>query len=668
MKNKLNIFFKFQSNIFRLFLLIISVFLIVLMIPKKGNFQYEYNIGKPWKYDTLIAPFDFEVIKSNDEIELETQLIRRNTPKIYIKNEYVKDSINSQLNNNLRDSISANSFIFLKNKIEKLYNPGLIDGYIKSTVDSIIIINGNKKTRISTNMLSNFNMVSVDSSFKSSNQDSLKVSNFLKQNIIPDIIYDKILSDKNVDSLVNKVSIIKGNFINGVRIIARGEIVNEEKNSVLESLKFKFESQLLSKSNLNLISVGYYILVFLMVTLIFLYLKKNHSKIFVNNTKMTFVFAIVLIFTFLVSFVTKYQPEYVYIVPLCSVPLLIRAFFDAKLGLFIHLLILLIVGFIVPNNYEFVIINLIAGIVAILSPSDIYQRANLFKTVALITIVYVICYSSLRIVLEGNLFDLNLNIGLLFALNGLATLFVHPSIYIFEKLFGLVSDVSLLELTDTNTKLMKELSEKAPGTFYHSLAVSNLAEAVAVQISANVMLVRVGALYHDIGKMVNPNYFIENQTGTFNPHDELSPDESVKIIKDHIAHGISIAKSNRLPDRVIDFIRTHHGTSILRFFYEKALKSEINTEDSSFRYLGPKPFSKETAILMMADSVEAASKSLKNPNVNLIDQFVEKIINKQIDDNQFINCDITLKELEISKKILKEKLNNIYHLRVEYPD
>ena len=256
----------------------------------------------------------------------------------------------------------------------------------------------------------------------------------------------------------------------------------------------------------------------------------------------------------------------------------------------------------------------------------------------------------------------------MFVLNGLATLFVHPLIYIFEKIFGLVSDVSLLELTNTNSKLLKILSEKAPGTFYHSLAVSNLAEAVATQISANVMLVRVGALYHDIGKINNPNYFIENQSSSFNPHDDLEPLESISIIKDHISNGIEIAKKNRLPDRVIDFIRTHHGTSMIRFFYDKALKSNPESNESDFRYVGPKPFSKETAIVMMADSIEAASKSIKDPNVKLIENFVDKIINSQINDNQFENCNITLRELNLTKKILKEKLNNIYHLRVEYPD
>jgi hypothetical protein len=399
-----------------------------------------------------------------------------------------------------------------------------------------------------------------------------------------------------------------------------------------------------------------------------LFLRKNRLNIYLNNTKLTFIFLIILIFVTISTFVYKIQPFYIYVVPLCSIPLLIRAFFDSRLGLFVHVLTLLVLGFIVPDSFQFLFLHTIAGIITILTPSDLYQRANLFISVSIITGIYIISYFSITIIINGNISDVSLNIPLLFVFNGLATLFVHPLIYIFEKIFGLVSDVSLLELTNTNSPLLKDLSEKAPGTFYHSLAVSNLAEAVAVQISANVMLVRVGALYHDIGKMKNPNYFIENQSSSFNPHDDLEAIESSNIIKNHISIGVELAKKNQLPDRVIDFIRTHHGTSIIRFFYDKELKNNTNAIVSDFRYLGPKPFSKETAIVMMADSVEAASKSIKDPNIKLINDFVEKIIDKQIEDNQFIDSDITLKEIQIAKKIFKEKLNNIYHLRVEYPD
>ena len=349
-------------------------------------------------------------------------------------------------------------------------------------------------------------------------------------------------------------------------------------------------------------------------------------------------------------------------------PLVFKAFFDARLGLFAHVLTVLLLGFIVPNSYEYMFLQIIAGIVTILTVSELYKRANLFISVGQITLIYILSYFAFFVIHEGSIIDIKFETFGLFVLCGLATLFVQPLIYIYEKLFGLVSDVSLLELSDTNTKLLKELSNKAPGTFHHSLNVANLAEASANEIGANAMLVRVGALYHDIGKMKNPTYFIENQSTGINPHDELSPKESSKIIIDHVIDGIETAKKYNLPDRVIDFIRTHHGTSLVYYFYSKEKELDESIDKEAFRYPGPRPFSKETAILMMCDSVEAASKSLKGPSTAKIDKFVESIIGKQMESGQFLNANITFKEIQSIKKVIKNKLANIFHLRIEYPE
>jgi len=371
---------------------------------------------------------------------------------------------------------------------------------------------------------------------------------------------------------------------------------------------------------------------------------------------------------FLTTLVVNYDSSFVYIVPICILPLVLKAFFDARLGMFAHVITVLLLGFVVSNNYEYMFLQIIAGIVTILTVSELYKRANLFISVGQITLVYIVAYFAFFVIHEGSVENLEWETFGLFILCGLATLFVQPLIYAYEKIFGLVSDVSLLELTDTNTKLLKELSNKAPGTFHHSLNVANLAEASANEIGANAMLVRVGALYHDIGKMKNPTYFTENQSTGINPHDELSSKESAAIIINHVIDGIEIAKKYNLPDRVIDFIRTHHGTNLVYYFYnkEKNLESDANIED--FKYPGSRPFSKETAILMMCDSVEAASKSLKEPTSTKIDAFVENIINKQMESEQFLNANITFKEIELIKKVLKHKLANIYHLRIEYPE
>ena len=667
MKDKLNIFFKLQSQIYRIILYLLSVFIIIYIIPKKGKFQYDFKEGKPWKYETLISPFDFLIQKSESEINFEKFLISKNATKYFNKNLNVSDSIISIVNTKLNDSF-PNLFQQTKEILNKIYEPGLVNYSIELEADSVFLISKINKSKIRYDELNKTNDYKIDSIIYNSLEDSFQLHAFLRDILIADVVFDKETTNSNLNKLLNQISHTKGLVSNGVRIISRGEIVDADKLGMLNSLKMKFESQLWSKSNFNWITLGYSIIVGITLFFLLLFLKKNRISIYLNNTKITFVFLIILIFISITITVFKYQPDYIYVVPLCSIPLLLRAFFDSRLGLFVHVLTLLILGFIVPNNFEFLFLHTIAGIITILTPSDLYQRANLFVSVSIITSVYILSYFSISIIANGDISYIDLNIPLLFIFNGLATLFVHPLIYIFEKIFGLVSDVSLLELTNTNSKLLKELSEKAPGTFYHSLAVSNLAEAVATQISANVMLVRVGALYHDIGKMNNPNYFIENQSNSFNPHNELEPLESSNIIKDHISNGIEIAKRNRLPDRVIDFIRTHHGTSMIKFFYDKAIKSKVDSNESDFRYSGPKPFSKETAIVMMADSIEAASKSIKEPNVKLIENFVDKIINTQIEDNQFENCNITLEELNFTKKILKEKLNNIYHLRVEYPD
>jgi len=384
--------------------------------------------------------------------------------------------------------------------------------------------------------------------------------------------------------------------------------------------------------------------------------------------KVTFIFFNIIFMVMLTTLVINFDINYVYVVPLCILPLTLKAFFDARLGLFTHVITVLLIGFIVPNSYEYMFLQIIAGIVTILTISELYKRANLFISVGQITLVYIIAYFAFTIIQEGTVDDISAEVFLTFLLGGLATLFVQPLIYVYEKIFGMVSDMSLLELSDTNSKLLKQLAEKAPGTFHHSLNVANLAEAAANEIQANAMLTRVGALYHDIGKMHNPTYFTENQTTSVNSHDELSPRESAQIIIEHVIKGIEIAKKNNLPDRVIDFIRTHHGTSTVYYFYKKEKESNDNAAPDDFKYPGPIPFSKETAILMMCDSVEAASKSLKEPTAVLIDSFVEKIIDKQMDEGQFLNSNITFKEIQTIKKILKRKLKNIYHLRIEYPE
>ncbi|AXG71982.1 cyclic-di-AMP phosphodiesterase PgpH [Kordia sp. SMS9] len=697
MKQLITKLYKNQSFLYKLLLHILTTVLVVYLFPKGGKFQYEFQKGKPWQYETLIAQFDFPIIKSSEELEAEKIQLTNNAKTYY---EYdsevfakVKNDFDEQFDKlfSLDSVIDKEAFDSLKRKtgqlLDNFYRNGVIATVDESNFDKLVVLmeDNVEKGIVSYNSFIKLNTLQ-DNIKEFVERTALESYETLLYNLFFEIIEPNVKANQDYTNSVlaaelNSISPTRGNVQKGIRIIAKGEVVEGLKLEQLASLKKEYESQVWNESNYNWIVFGYIILVALALMMLLLFIRKYRPEIYENNNKVTFIFMNIVFMIVLTTLIVKYNTKYVYVVPLCILPLILKAFFDARLGLFAHVLTVLLLGFIVPNSSEYIFLQIIAGIVTILTVSELYKRANLFISVGQITLIYIVAYFAFYITHEGGIkfsevFSMNESGDLhiiwvyfmQFALCGLATLFVQPLIYIYEKIFGLVSDVSLLELSDTNSKLLKRLANEAPGTFHHSLQVANLAEAAASEIGANTMLVRVGALYHDIGKMNNPTFFIENQATSVNPHDELAPDESAKTIIDHVLDGIEIAKSNKLPDRIIDFIRTHHGTSTVYYFYQKAKEIDEDVSIEKFQYPGPIPFSKETAILMMADSVEAASKSLKEPTSQKIDDFVERIIDKQMDELQFMNADITLKEIVTIKKVLKKKLNNIYHLRIEYPE
>ncbi|MBZ9729640.1 HDIG domain-containing protein [Salegentibacter sp. JZCK2] len=681
MKKIVNNLYKNQALFYKVFLFALTAVLIVYLLPKGGNFKYEIPKGKPWQYENLYAPFDFAILKSEEEIQDERQqIISNHTPYLQFNQEIpkqVKSEVPEVVQEVFPDSILNNretQFIgFVNETLEDVYEYGLLQSNNRIEDNQVVYLRkGNEAFEISYKNILKQDQVR---NFLNTKIEETNLSNFENEllevffNLIePNVSFDSGFTQKELQSKLDNISYTRGNIEQGSRVIARGEVVEGNKYDILRSLKNEYESQVWSESNYKWIIVGYSVLVALALLMLLLFIRKYREEIFENNVKVTFIFFNILFMVLLTKLVVNFNIDYVYVVPLCVLPLTLKAFFDARLGMFTHVITVLLLGFIVPNSYEYMFLQIIAGIVTILTVSELYKRANLFISVGQITLVYIISYFAFTVIQEGNIADVEAEVLLTFLLGGLATLFVQPLIYIYEKIFGMVSDMSLLELSDTNAKLLKELSEKAPGTFHHSLNVANLAEAAANEINANAMLVRVGALYHDIGKMKNPTYFSENQTSAVNSHDELEPRESAQIITDHVINGIEIAKKYNLPDRVIDFIRTHHGTTTVYFFYMKEKERNENAVADDFRYPGPIPFSKETAILMMCDSVEAASKSLKEPTAGVIDNFVEKIINKQMKEEQFLNANITFKEIQVVKKILKRKLKNIFHLRVEYPE
>ncbi len=682
MKDFINKLYRNHSLIYKTLLFVCTTFLIVYLFPKSGKFKYSFERGKPWQSENLYAPFNFAIKKADDEIEKERKSIESQTPLYFDVDDSVKEDVlnayDSGFSATFTDSISSSLKSTLqqagKGVLESIYNYGiLVDSYNFENDRMVEILSGNvkKQNTVYANLVKQDDVKAfIEKKLKAVgwNAYNAKFTSLFFDVIEPNLTYNKSFTEKALQDELNKISYARGSVERGTLVISKGEVVEGDKFQKLKSLQSEYESQVWNEANYNWILFAYTLLVALALLMLLLFLRKYRVKVFENNTKVTFIFFNILLMVFVTTLVVNYNSEYLYVVPLCVLPLVLKAFFDARLGMFTHVITVLLLGSIVPNSYEYMFLQILAGIVTILTVSELYKRANLFISVGQITLIYIIAYFAFFVIHEGSIETIDWNTFLLFILCGLATLFVQPLIYAYEKMFGLVSDVSLLELSDTNTKLLKELSNVSPGTFHHSLNVANLAEASANEIGANAMLVRVGALYHDIGKMAMPNYFTENQSTGINPHNELSSKESARIIIDHVINGIEIAKKNNLPDRVIDFIRTHHGTSVVYYFYRKAKEVDEDINPDLFRYPGPKPFSKETAILMMCDSVEAASKSLKDPTSTKIDAFVENIINKQIDEEQFLNANITFKEIQTIKKVLKHKLANIYHLRIEYPE
>ncbi|MGB0828480.1 MAG: HD family phosphohydrolase [Flavobacteriaceae bacterium] len=668
-----------QALIYKSILILLSSVFLLYLFPRGGQFKYEFQKGRIWQYPDYYAPFDFSILKSKAEFEADQQKALQDLSPYLRSDQTIKNAVfekfptsfdtyfSEVLNTPKYDSL----YQFGTALLEEIYQYGVLPpNSISNEKTSINLIQGTLEIPLSleavfrSDTLFEFLSEQISSTSFLDYEESYKDLFFelITPNLFPDTVFDENAQKE----VLRNISQSRGIVSSGSLIIKKGDLLNDEVFEILDSLRNEFSLRQGDQSN-SAIVFGYSILILLSFTLLLLFLHKYRYSIYENNLKLTFIFFNILFVFLLVTAVLQFDTVYIFAVPICILPLIIKAFFDARLGLFAHVLTVLLIGFIVPNSFEYVFIQILAGIVTIQSISQLYRRANLFISVGQIILVYGIGYLAFTTIQEGSVFKIDYTPMALFLLNGLLMLFVQPLIYIYEKLFGLVSDISLLELSDTNAVLLKKLSEKAPGTFHHSLQVANLAESAANEIGANALLVRVGALYHDIGKLDNPYYFSENQSGLVSPHDELTPKQSAQLIINHVREGIKLGQKYKLPDRIIDFIRTHHGTSSVYYFYKKQLELDPEAAIEDFLYPGPRPFSKETAILMMADAVEAASKSLKSPNIEELEAFIHKIIEGKMKELQFNESTITLSEIETVKKVLFNKLINVYQLRIEYP-
>ncbi len=670
----------YQIN--RIFLFLITLVILLALFPREGKFKYEFQRGKPWQHDDLIAPFDFAILKPQAELKKERTValaeaylyFRVDTSTL----EKAKSNFLAQLDKTSHFATQAKEKLITAGSeiLDSIYKRGIIEmipELEKKNPDfKIAVLEDNVAKIIPVNSLftiSTANEYILQNLSSIGGTDSKIILPLLQVNIMHNVLFDEGLTMAQREQSLANISATRGMMQKGERVIAKGELVNEVNYQQLESLRLEFESKTGSGYNFKMILLGRFILISMALLVFGLFIYTFRHDIYSQNRNIVLLLLLVTIMISFTTIVMNMNVAYIMAVPICLVPIIVRTFYDTRLALFVHIITIIILGFLVPNSFEFLFMQLITGIITIISVVNLHHRSQFFFTSLMILVSYSVIYLGMTLMQEGSIDQINGINFLMFGISALLTLFSYPLIYLFEKIFRMVTDVSLIELSDTNSKLLRELAINTPGTFQHSLIVSNIAEEAARAIGANPLLARTGALYHDIGKMDMPMYFIENQTGGINPHDDLSYEESARIITDHVIKGIEKARLNKLPETIIDFIRTHHGTRFTQYFYNKFKEEagDVPFDESPFRYRGPIPHSKETSILMMADSIEAASRTLKAPTEQEVSDLVERLIDNQMEYKQFRNSLLTLKDIATIKKIIKKKLLSIYHIRIEYP-
>lgn len=667
-QKKLNYFIK--SLIFIGLIILLTYFL-----PNRNKFKHHFEAGKPWSYELLMAPFDFPIFKSDNQIkEDEAKLLEKFVPFFQLDTT-VADRQLRRLMAELYaedDSLSV-AQLALPEKWEGIYNKGIMSAHIhqqllSENITEIMCILPSKET----SKLQIANIHTPISAYRELSRlipyeyAQLNLHLFLTENLK----YDSVISELSKAEMLRNLSLTSGIVQAEERIIDRGEIVTAETYQVLSSLRKAYEAKNMTSTKSLTVIIGEIIITTGIILLFFFYLFLFRPRIFEDNKNILFICMIIIIMIGLVSFVVQYTSFNHFILPYAMLPIIIRVFFDSRTALFAHIVTTLIISIMVDNAFQFIIIQIIVGMTAVSSLKDMTQRSQLAQTALIILVTYVLAYLSLELITEGDISRIHWQPLVYFSISCAFLLFAYLLIYIFEKLFGLVSAITLLELTNINSDLMMQFAEKAPGTFQHTLQVSNLATEAAKKIGANSLLVRTGALYHDIGKMKNPHYFIENQLGGPNPLSELHFEQAAQVIIGHVNNGIEIARKAHLPEQIIHFIRTHHGYSKTKYFYNSFLNAYpgVQPDDTYFTYPGPLPDTKETAILMMADAVEARVRSLKVYTNDTINESVEQMINSQIADGMFRDAPISFRDVETVKEVFKEKIRNMYHNRIVYPE
>ena len=673
--------FSYKDLLYKSLIFIATVSVIVYFLPNEGKFNYQFDINKPWKYGLLQASFDFPIYKNDMQVQKEQDsILATYQPYFHIEKNVEKEMIErlrEDYNKTLRHSLPGTDYIrYIERMLKEMYRNGIIAGndltrMEEDSITAIRTVEQNTATSRPVGQLYTVKdayeyLLNADTThYKKKVLQQCNLNNY----ITPNLIYDEAKSEAAQKDLLSNISYANGFVLNGQKIIDRGEIVNEQTYNILESLRKEWEkrSDSLQEKRLTLAGQILYVGIFLFCFMV--YLDLFRADYYERKGSLSLLFALIVLFPVIASVMVSQSLSSIYIVPFAMIPIIVRIFLDSRTAFMAHVTIILLCSITLRFPHEFILLQVVAGMVSIYSLRELSQRSQLLRTALVVFTSYALLYFAFELIHEDDLTKLNTRMYIYFMINGILLLFAYPLLFILEKTFGFTSNVTLVELSNINNSLLREMSEIAPGTFQHSLQMANLAAEAANKIGAKSQLVRTGALYHDIGKMVNPAFFTENQSGV-NPHKSLNYEQSAQVIISHITDGLKLAEKHNLPKVIKDFISTHHGRGLTKYFYI-SYKNEHPDEEvdaEKFRYPGPNPFTKEQAILMMADSVEAASRSLPEYTEESIGTLVDKIIDAQVAEGFFKECPITFKDIALVKALFKEKLKTMYHTRISYPE
>lgn len=680
LKKKKN--FSYRDLLYKSLLLLGTVALIVYFLPREGKFNYQFDVDKPWKYGQLIATFDFPIYKDEATIKREQDsLLIHFQPYYTLQKEKEKHAL-AKLKENYQGALkkvlpSADYVRHIERTLKDIYNAGIVSTedirkLKKDSTQSIMVIedklaNPRPTSSIFTVKEAYEYLLTADSA--RFNRNILRQC-ALNDYISPNLAFDSLRTETTKQDILDNYSMADGVVQTKQKIIDRGEIITPETYRILDSLRKESIKRSDTLGQKRLILAGQALFVGIWVLFFMLYLelfRKDYSK---RQGGLLLLFLLIVFYCVVTALMVTNSLFNVYIIPYAMLPIIIRVFFDSRTAFLTHVTTILICSIALRLPYEFILTQVAAGLVAIFSLRELSQRSQLFRTAILVILTYSAVYFAFELITENDLSKLNVRMYTYFAVNGMLLLFAYPLLFLLEKAFGFTSNVTLVELSNINNDLLRKMSETVPGTFQHSMQVANLAAEAAIRIGAKSQLVRTGALYHDIGKMANPAFFTENQSGGVNPHKNLGYEQSAQVVIDHVTDGLKLAEKHNLPKVIKDFISTHHGRGKTKFFYISWKNEHPGEEpdEEQFTYPGPNPFSRETAILMMADAVEAASRSLPEYTEESISNLVDKIIDSQVAEGYFKECPITFKDIAITKAVFKEKLKTSYHTRISYPE